>query len=745
MVSRRTKEKIRDISKVLKGSWKMFAESITGLVGLGIIFFFVILAILAPFLGLRDPMHWTAPYSDILVGVESNATADAFTGTLIGGPTTIPPVGEKIFKSYIVTVEGSKGKISGINLRDNAVVWTREFDGVPVAPPTCFYLVSGAMSSPTNITILIIANTPQGGKLYVYVDDYQYNIPSKDIFFRDFPSGGYLDNVAGLTFPSKIIRTGDYWPFFVVSQNGKIYALQLQIRQPGTLLKDLQVTIQRGFNSGSEFVLSGVNVTAQPLQMHGQRVLVVTHNSGISFLTYNTSSSPWTMSVLGNYSFTPSPTCSPVTSKYYRDLGSFNPETPVFAGGADGTLYLFQLKSQAIQNPLKYAIGGSSERIEGITTNYEEECTVYAATENGHVYGYNFNKTSKELIKNYDIDFGGKVLSPPYYSKATDKVFLVVERDNVKTMWVLNYIKTESGVIRYGYETSKNISPPFPTGQIIQFNVTWYNPDTKAFENKTETGEVVLLCDRNTNGLIFIAEKIRTPLPPGTYPSGNTYWLGTDQQGRDVLSRVVWGSQVALFIGITAAVLSILLGTVIGLVSGYYGGGLDLVLMRITDVFLVIPFLPLVIILAAVLGSSIMNIIYVLVLIGWPGVARVIRAMILSLKERPFIDAARVTGASNFRIMFKHLFPNVVPMAVLYMTFSVSGAILTEAALSFIGLGDPNSVSWGMVLHDAQYSNAIGNWWMTIPPGLCITMISMGFYLVGRAVEQIINPRLRSR
>ncbi|MGC8913147.1 MAG: ABC transporter permease [Thermoplasmata archaeon] len=747
MVSRRTKEKIRDISKVLKSSWKMFSESITGLVGLGIIFFFVILAILAPFLGLRDPMHWTAPYSDILVGVESNATVDSFTGTLVSGPATIPPVGEKIYKAYILTTDGSKGKISGINLRDDAVVWTKEFDGTPVQNFTFFYLIAGGMLSPTNITILVGVNTASGGKLYVFVDDYQYNVPSRDIKMVEFPAGNsYLDKIAGITFPAKIIRTTEYWPFFVVSEKGKVYALQIQITQPGIQLKDLRINIQRGFSEGSEYTIPGNNtVHGVPLQLNGQRVLVVTHSRGITFLSYNTTGYPWKMEAFGNYSFSPSPFASPVTSKYYRDLGGFNPDTPVIAGGSDGTLYLFNMSSAGINNPVKYSVGSSTEKVVGITTNYEEECMVYVATENGKMFAYWYNKTDKALRENYNLDLGGKVVSAPYYSKATDKVFVVTEKDGKSIMWVLNYVKTESGVIRYTYVTSKNISPPFPTGQVIQFNVTVYNPSKGTFENKTETGEVVLLCDKNTNGLLLIAEKIRTPLPPGTYPSGNTYWLGTDTQGRDVLSRIVWGSQIALFIGVTAAVLSMLLGTVIGLVSGYYGGSIDLVLMRITDVFLVIPFLPLVIILAAVLGSSIMNIIYVLVLIGWPGIARVIRSMILSLKERPFIDAARVTGASNFRIMFKHLFPNVVPLAVLYMTFTVSGAILTEAALSFIGLGDPNSVSWGIVLHDAQYSNAVGNWWLTIPAGLCITLVSMGFYLVGRAVEQIINPRLRSR
>ncbi len=237
----------------------------------------------------------------------------------------------------------------------------------------------------------------------------------------------------------------------------------------------------------------------------------------------------------------------------------------------------------------------------------------------------------------------------------------------------------------------------------------------------------------------------RAPLPPGCYPSGNCYVLGTDAQGRDIYSQLMWGSQIALTVGLLAAVGSIGIGTIIGLVAGYSGGRIDSVLMRFTDVILVLPGLPFLIILAAVLGPSIWNIIFVLTIIGWPGTARVIRSEVLSLKERPFIDSARVTGASNVRIMFKHLAPNVMPLAFLYMTLAVSGSILFEAALSFLGLGDVNTPSWGQMLQSVQTENVLAAWWWLVPPGLAITFISLAFYLIGRAFEQIVNPRLRKR
>ena len=235
-------------------------------------------------------------------------------------------------------------------------------------------------------------------------------------------------------------------------------------------------------------------------------------------------------------------------------------------------------------------------------------------------------------------------------------------------------------------------------------------------------------------------------LPPGTYSSGNNYPLGTDNVGHDILTHLIYGSRVALFVGLTAAFFSVVVGTLVGLVSGYYGGNIDMLLMRITDIALTIPFLPIVLIWSQIQGQSIWNIVIILALLGWPGIARVVRAQTLSLKERAFIDAARVSGSSDAKIILKHIAPNVLPFTFLYMTLFVAGAILTEAALSYLALGDPKVISWGNMLSTIQTSghSLIAPWWM-LPPGLSITILALGFYLVGRGVDEIVNPRLRSR
>ena len=238
----------------------------------------------------------------------------------------------------------------------------------------------------------------------------------------------------------------------------------------------------------------------------------------------------------------------------------------------------------------------------------------------------------------------------------------------------------------------------------------------------------------------------RAPLAPGVYPSGNRYLLGTDFIGHDILTLVFWGTQVAFLVGILAALFAVGLGTITGLVAGYYGKIVDTLLMRTTDIFLVLPFLPIVLILDAILRPSVWTIILVLSLLTWPGIARVIRAQVLSLKERNFVDAARVSGASDLRLIFLHIAPNVLPFSFLYMSLFVAGAIITEAALSFLGLGDATVISWGGILSSVlTQGGALVYWWWLIPPGLAITILSLGFYLLGRGFDEIINPRLRRR
>jgi peptide/nickel transport system permease protein len=230
-------------------------------------------------------------------------------------------------------------------------------------------------------------------------------------------------------------------------------------------------------------------------------------------------------------------------------------------------------------------------------------------------------------------------------------------------------------------------------------------------------------------------------------PPSPRFWLGTDELGRSVLDLVIQGSQISLLVGFLATAISMLIGALVGISAGYFGGWIGALLMRITDWFLVIPFLPLAIVLAAILGRSLFVIALVIALVTWPGTARVVRAQVLSLKERPYVERARALGANHRQIIARHILPNVFPLIFANTILVVAVAILTEATLSFLGLGDPFSVSWGSILESAFVEGAIslGAWWYLVPPGLCIVLVVLGFTMCGYAFDEILDPRLRER
>jgi peptide/nickel transport system permease protein len=225
------------------------------------------------------------------------------------------------------------------------------------------------------------------------------------------------------------------------------------------------------------------------------------------------------------------------------------------------------------------------------------------------------------------------------------------------------------------------------------------------------------------------------------------YPLGTDESGRSVLTLLIWGSRVSLFVGILATAISMVIGTVVGIASGHYRGWLAAFLFRFTEWNLVIPFLPLAIVLATVLGPSMINIAIVIGVTSWPATALLIRSQTLSIESRPYMERAKVLGAGDAHQMARHVLPNVMPMVFANTTLTVAIAILEETTLSFLGLGDPSRVSWGTML-DSAFSNSalsLGAWWFLIPPGICVIIVVLSFTLIGQALEEIFNPRLRNR
>jgi peptide/nickel transport system permease protein len=207
----------------------------------------------------------------------------------------------------------------------------------------------------------------------------------------------------------------------------------------------------------------------------------------------------------------------------------------------------------------------------------------------------------------------------------------------------------------------------------------------------------------------------------------------------------MWGARISLMVGFAASLVAIMIGGTVGVMAGYFGGVTDTVLMRITDYFLAIPDVPLMIVVAAIWGPSLWHIVLVIGLLLWTSTARIVRAQVKSVRERVYVKRARALGAGNARIIFRHVLPQVAPLLVANTVLTIAVAIFDETALAFLGLSDPSKISWGKMIKNATGSAAVsaGAWWTIVPPGVCVALVILACTLVGQALEDALNPRLR--
>jgi peptide/nickel transport system permease protein len=267
------------------------------------------------------------------------------------------------------------------------------------------------------------------------------------------------------------------------------------------------------------------------------------------------------------------------------------------------------------------------------------------------------------------------------------------------------------------------------------------------YKNKlalTGCGIVILLF------VVSLMAPVIAPYDPGAIdlknvlaPPSGEHWFGTDQLGRDVLSRMIWGARISLKVGFVATGLAILIGMILGAVAGYYGGWIDATIMRFVDVMLCFPAFFLILAVIAFLEPSIWNIMIVIGLTGWMGVTHLVRADFISLRERDFVRAARAIGANDARIIFLHILPNALASILVAATLGIAGAILTESALSFLGIGvQPPIPSWGNIL-TAGKDNIDIAWWLSLYPGLAILITVVGYNLLGEGIRDASDPRLK--
>jgi peptide/nickel transport system permease protein len=239
---------------------------------------------------------------------------------------------------------------------------------------------------------------------------------------------------------------------------------------------------------------------------------------------------------------------------------------------------------------------------------------------------------------------------------------------------------------------------------------------------------------------------VNAPGQPLSPPSAR-FPLGTDYAGRPIVPLLIWGTRPSLAIAVLATALTMILGSLIGLLAGHFGGITSRVLMAVTDWFIALPTLPLAIALAAVLGQGNTSITIAIAVTSWSGTARLIRAQTLAVEARPFIERAKALGARDSQLVFRHVLPNVAPFILVSATLTVSGAIISEVTLAFLGLGNPTDVSWGSMINQAFFQGAVsaGAWWYILPPGVAIVIVALAFTMIGRAVENILNPRMARR
>ncbi len=753
VTSKQIREKFRDYRRSFKHSWQLFKASRIGLFGLGIMLFFIIIALVSPYLGLRHPTDWWAPDADIIeidgyfTGTDGQGTTGVFAHRF---GYRLKPLGRMSYgdRLYVGGGEGTIPSPYGVyayDPYDGASEWSAQEFETPYPVSTDIHVVNFGSDADASGGVIILFFGCEGGNVYVLRDEFEESNYARSQYppYGDHRWETQLDgNITGIAVHNEadgVFDANDM--FFVSTDTGNLYAYDgsLNYRWGGiTQLSNYSLTTPT-ISADGQYVFVG----SKDGKLHG--ILVTT---GLPIpewggLEYIVSDSYWSST----------PVCS----------GGIGEPPIIYLTSDDGYLHSVRGWNGTARAGWEggFQIRDSNNEVDGgnftSPTVVPDGRTIMFGSSTGHFYSVSSDiPMTASRLPNLDFDtrIGTQATEcrvTPYYDYKYSKYMFV-------TANFLNGTASDQSddyTILYCLNQEANVTWRQSLDGIVMATPISYSP-YGLVDHLYSADVVMATVSLDADGTLsdgrmysFASAGINNcPLPPTWIQasnSGNKYWLGTDDRGHDILSQTLLGTRIALLVGFLAAAFAIGIGVVMGLVSGYYGGNVDAVLMRFTDVILVLPALPLLIVFAAMMSPSIWNIIFIIAILGWASVARIIRSEVLSLKERPFIDSARVTGASKSRIMFWHIAPNVLPLALLYATFMISGAILYEAALSFIGLGDPSTMTWGMMLNYVQHSNALEAWWWLIPPGICITLVCLAFFLLGRAFDEIVNPRLRRR
>jgi len=734
---------VKRYRKRLRATWRLYRQSKSGLVGLAIMFGFVFVAVFAPFL-TPYTTDFVAPAEDVFLAdwmrypLPTNASINLTDPSKLHWQTPEGFNGDEQLESIVAyATEGYAVKL-GVDLR-------AEKSAILINITS-----NQSRRIPVNTSLMFPVKF-RGNLFFAFSEDSLYELTYETFTVKANVSMGFHPTYHSNLW-NRWSNTNNLGALFYAMANSSTLAVYSKI-PPNTNIGELQE--KRFFDKVNLFDYNLTNaseIIGEPIMLHlslaqnGSMIVVPTSKGIVAFkLDINTTSSGRVRNVtIGEIMWYV--TYAEIGERWDREVTpipnrpiSITKEDPseetgkerIILASSNGWLYAIDRVDGSINWSTTLVTTGLREpRPKGIYPSIIGDLVVTGMSE-GRGFITTVDRDTGTITGNgtYYFTLPTAVAGRPDYIPGSNNYFFT----------------SESGTIYILYLTMKLEASFASPGGLLASDAAYMG---NIINNKgTSSGNYYALVTED--GEVFtqsITGAYRAPLPPGKYPSGNRYLLGTDVFGGDIWTQLIYATRTELVVGLVAAVLSVVLGTLVGLASGYYGGWLDIVLMRLTDIFLTLPILVVALLLAAVLGPSIGNIILIIAIFSWAGVARVIRAQTLSLKNRAFIDAARVSGASNWSIIMRHLAPNVLPLTFLYMVFTVSGAIITEAILAFLGMGDAQSMTWGMML---QYLRISGNtlrapWWL-LPPGIAITLLSLAFYMVGRAFDEVVNPRLRAR
>lgn len=719
-ISIRSQKLLRKLSRSFSSTWKMYRASKTGLAGMAIVLGFFIMATFAPWIAPFD-VEFKAPSEDIF----------------IADNTSLPMVLDENWSAPIglteATREATLTRILVYSDQGTARIFPVTYsNGIRVGLPVNTFIEVGGTPS-----YLDYAHFYRSFFFILHEDvlhEFDYNLVPTGVEYELPFTPKYHSNLWNAY--SEVLNQGRL--AFVLADENNIWLIDK--RPPNPIEPWVEVYTD-------SITITDANITGSPIVIDGffenGSMIVAPTDRGLVAYALNISAGAVTGYVndvrigdrmwLANYSvdgepFEPVMSERPISYQYPRtatgEFGMFN----VMMATKDGRVVAYDRENGSIAwaNPLIMPAIRDYE----ITGLYESPSYVLVAgtsQDRGFVAG--LDPALGVVMYNYSLysSFNGHINS--------DLQFVFGQR---------NYLFSTDNAI-------------YVMNELLRINATFSPPGGTARTPVSFVGNVFVASAIGGNYFAIITADNRisveslqginvAPLPPGTYASGNRYILGTDYEGHDILTLLIYGTRAELMVGVTAAFFAVVIGTIVGLVSGYYSGLVDDILMRTTDVVLSLPGLVIILLFAAVFGPSLLNIIIIIAILSWAGIARVIRSVTMTLKQRSFVDAAIIAGASDSRLIFRHIAPNVIPYTFLYMTFTISGAIVTEAILAFLGFGDVNYVTWGMMLQYLQISGhtLTAPWWL-LPPGLAITLLCMAFYLIGRAFDEVVNPRLRKR